>query len=246
MRNLKSALAVSALVLTGCNSVQGTVDIARSFTYQNKASDSMIEFCRRNPSDFYCKGIDTSNKSVTFLPGRYSGKLSFQSKSDALLEIKGASGRNETSTLKFSLPKGQTFPRYEGDVSISSAQLGQAYDLKGTVHTVEGDSETTRTTESCIYYVKERVCTRVDFDPRDRRDGHGPGRGRGPGHGGRPVCEWKDVARTGTQEVEYHYHTADTTFDVSLLTPNTSQQLARFYGHSVDTDKVYDYKGQCY
>lgn len=238
MKNLKSALAISvfglsALALTGCNTVQGTVDIARSFTYQNNASDSMIDFCRRNPSDFYCKGVDTTNKSVTFQPGRYSGKLSFQSKSDALLEIKGASGRNETSTLKFSLPNGQTFPRYEGDVSVSSSQLGQAYDLRGNVHTVESDSATTRTTESCIYYVKERVCTRVESGPRDRR-------------GSRPVCEWRDVPRSGTQEVEYHYHTADTTFDMSLFTPNTSQQLARFYGHSVDTDKVYDYKGQCW
>lgn len=231
--NLKSLGLVGIIALSACNSVRGTIEVYKSFTYTNKSSSEMISFCRSHPTDYYCKGVDTDNETVTVVPGSYGATLELASASQAFLTIDYKTKSGDKTKLSFKMPNGQAFPRYQGDVSLSSAQTGQAYDMRGRVETEESDSSPTQSTESCTYTVQERVCRYENVTDRQGRT-HREHR-----------CCMEPVTYPGRQDVEYYYHTTTTDFNVGLYAPSSSDLLAAFKGRSTSHDKVYTYQGIC-
>lgn len=231
MNKIKSLVVLLSLVaLNACNSVDGTLQILQSFSYVNNASDTMIGFCKTHPTDYYCKGIDTTNKSVTFVPGNYHARLDFPSHSQVNMTIDYKTASSNQATLSFKMPEGQTFPVASGDVYLSAAQIGQAYDMKGHVDSEYSDSAPQSGSESCSVPVTRTEC-RWEHNPN--------------GHGGRRECRDVIEYRSGRKDVQYYYHETTTHFSLGLFAPNSSSNLAKFAGTTYDRDKIYTYEGPC-
>jgi hypothetical protein len=174
------------------------------------------------------------DKMLTLAPGSYSTEVEVDSK-DREIEVEVKVGEKKHKT-KIKIPGTDPLPTYNGSLKMSAAEIGQSFDLSGVVDTETDETSPTRATESCTYYVRERVC-HIEREPA------GPN-----GEPGREVrvCNIEDVAHTGSQHVEYHYETTTTTGDMMFLEPGTLNVSAQFHGSRSVTHKIYDYTGECF
>lgn len=147
------------------------------------------------------------------------------SSSKVKLEMK-INGKEEK--VEFALPKG-TKIRSFNDVNIAPGASGQAYGLKGYQQTTSSRGSTQRGTESCTYYVSERVCRDVK-QPDDTT---------------KYECFYEDVAKSGDQDVEYYETDYTTDRAIQVLDPSTLQEIGRFANRTYDSETTYTYRGDC-
>lgn len=221
--------------LAACNEIDGSLSVTRELRIANNTNDDDLDFCRRHPKDYYCRGVDTSTGTAVIAPGQYQASLNFPSEKELILKVEKSSADQKSPTsIHFAIPKDAKLPSYSGDVKLTAEQVGKPFDISGTVDTQESDTSDTSTIESCTITIQHELCEWVH--DRDR-NGH---------DNSHRECHTDYDTIYGRQEVTYHYHDSTKTVDLSLLTPKTTDTVARFTGSSSDSDKVYTYQGPCY
>lgn len=217
-------LTLCVFALSACNAIEGSLEILKEITIVNNASDELIEFCRKHPDDYYCKDVDTENKTTILTVGHYSANLEFPESNKMKIVI--FRRNQENTTLTFSLPRGVSIPEYNGEIYLRDEEVGQPYDVIGGVRTDISQSSLQRDIESCTYRTEEWVCR-----PDRRRD--------------RRNCGWEPVYRTGRREVEFFYRYTTKHYTIRLNTPDTPETLVNFGGVQNFSDKIYTYQGYC-
>lgn len=161
----------------------------------------------------------------TVAPGTYASTIKFSSKKKAVLEIKvnGSGGKNPE--LPIAIPRSEELPEYNGPISWRAEEIGQTFDVEGSLNTVVTDTERRRGTETCQERIPYRECY---TDPQ-----------------GRPVCRdgWRDA--TGSRVIDYYDRTYDRNVKLTLLDPKKGAVLAGLSGKNVQTERIVLSQGMC-
>ncbi|MCB0391104.1 MAG: hypothetical protein KDD58_07430 [Bdellovibrionales bacterium] len=243
----KLALSLSTVFVVACNPVTGTLSVKENLKLLIPESEN----CNDQIDWWNC---NNSPETVLLQPGTYSLKLNFKSSKAVDIEVKTKS--NTTKTIPIEMKNGQSFPEYNGRVSLKGSDIGQNFDLVGDVDSVITESETYREYERCSEQVKRRVCERVyneekisrrnDKDGRDHEDRNRRDRDDRRGGGRDQVkCETKYVTEYGDRFVEYYYRYTDTKVDLDFLNVKNGELQANYEGTRVESSKIYTYKGAC-
>lgn len=190
------------------------------------------------------------NKKTKKVPmGNYEAKLGFSSSNKVKLTLKEDNG--DEISVKIKLPEDRDFPTFQGEIDLPASQTGQKYDMKGKIASEVSRTAPTSTYESCSFTVHERRCRRVCDEPvnrdgdvvRDRRDLNDRHRDR---RNCRQECHSVPVTIHGHRDVTYHYTTTHKRIKLGVFTIGSNERLGNFKGNLTDTDKVYDFYGQCF
>lgn len=248
MKNVKSiGVAAMALFLVGCDEVKfnGTMNVLEQITFSQ-----------------------SQGKTVVVAPGQFSAKATLSannSKKKLKLEIKNADPATEVK-LEFdkNINIGETF-------TITAAQLGQNFDLAGTMATKVERGPEQSSYESCTYQYPQTVCrSNKEADaavsakaasivsefasveavsvpeasnPVLSEEKYGPYPGQyGQPH--TPVCYTQWVTRPGTRYVRYFIETTLRDIDAGFV--QNGKTLGSFKGHSVQNETVYTYQSDCH
>lgn len=132
---------------------------------------------------------------------------------------------SEDKKVKFVVPKNTDLPDRNGELTLTSGQVKQPFDVQGKVATEVTDGDSRRDYESCTYREPYQVCY---VDDRGRR---------------KCYTEYRDVR--GYRNVQYFVRTEDKSLVVSLYTPGTNILSASFNGRDLRRFRVYEYEGIC-
>src|SRR5436189_166926 len=113
--------ALSALALTACDELEGTISV----------NDSL-------------KVVNKKGQTVSIPKGNYQSKFDYDS-GKRRLKIKIKDVGKDDQKLEMNLPDGVEIPTYEGDFTVMGYQVGQSFDLEGRVQTDTDVSSPTRT-----------------------------------------------------------------------------------------------------
>jgi hypothetical protein len=221
-------LACTALALSSCDSVSGTLTIQKQLDLPPEASKFTVFICKILPDLQSCATVKVQDIPA----GSYSAELSASS---SQIKIKFDSAANEKNELLIKLPAGTSLPDYAGQISLTSAQIGLPFDVAADVATQESDSSSVSAIESCTYNVTNTSCYEVPASKDDKGNII-------PAH---QTCETVVTEHPGTQDVTYHMHYTEKAVSLELRAAGSSQSLADFSGSSSGADKVYDYQGPC-
>jgi len=246
MKNIKSiSVAAMALFLAGCDEIKfnGTMNVLEQLTFSQKQG------------------------AVTVAPGQFAAKVTLSannSKKKIKMEIKNADPATEVK-LEFdkNINIGETF-------NITAAQLGQNFDLAGTMATKVTRSEERSTYESCTYQYPQTVCrSNKSADQTVSEDlvakvsefadveavevpsmvnpvmaDKAPYPGQfGPVPPHTPTCYTQWVTRPGTRYVRYYIETTDRDIDAGFV--QNGKTLGSFKGHSTQNETIYTYQSDC-
>lgn len=248
MKQMKNiGIAAVALFLAGCDEVKfnGTLNVLEQLSFNQ------------------------SQGAVVVAPGQFGAKATLGqsgNKKTIKLEIQNA---NPATTVKLEFDKniniGETF-------NIAAAQLGQNFDLAGTMATKVERSQEYSNWEGCSYQYPQTVCRGASTKSSDEavaakvsefaaasavetpeasnpvmvEDKYGP---VGPGFNPppppyTPTCYTTWVTRPGQRQVRYYIETTLRDIDASFV--QNGKNLGAFKGHSQQDKTVYTYQGQCY
>lgn len=248
MKNVKNiGVAAMALFLVGCDEVKfnGAMNVLEQITFSQ-----------------------SQGKTVTVQPGQFSAKATLSannSKKKLKLEIKNADPATEVK-LEFdkNINIGETF-------TITAAQLGQNFDLAGTMATRVERGPEQSSYESCSYQYPQTVCrSNKEADAAvsakaaaivsefasveavsapeasspvmtGEKNGPYPGQFAQPPH--TPVCYTQWVTRPGTRYVRYFIETTLRDIDAGFV--QNGKTLGSFKGHSAQNETVYTYQSDC-
>jgi hypothetical protein len=216
---MKSLICIFCVLLfTACINPKGTFTVSNDMTF-------------RGPKYLFGYG-----KDLKISEGEYKASLYFQSKKRMILKVKTGTGEKGFTEIGFNIPKDVQYPKYSGEILLTSSQTNQYYDIQGLVDTNISESDIFHGTESCTYTIYERVCERVCKTNKEGKKKC------------RKVCEDIPVTYNGSQEVSYHYTYTDKEFTLNVLSPGNDsfEPIGTFFGTQHDSDKVYDYKSECY
>lgn len=216
MKNLIAVLAL-ALVSASCVKLEGTLNVEQVFTAKKRGGF-----------------LNLQRKSVEIQPGSYHASLKVNNSKSFTLKLKADNEGEEDilipikSTNDFSIPT-------NGNVVIRGNEINQPFDVSGRIKTDVTYSDSVRSTEDCTAQRTERYCDRVCTTPSQPS--------------GTVYCNvvCRDVVVTypGTRYVEYHNKHTQRTLSAELLDAENKDIKARFSGVDYDTDRVYDYYGEC-
>jgi hypothetical protein len=128
-------------------------------------------------------------------------------------------------SVKFKIPKGTDLPSRNGNISLSSADLKQPYDIQGRMKTETTNSDSRRDYERCSYQRPYTVCQ------TDRR--------------GRTTCYTRYQTVYGYRDVQYRVRTDHKYLSVSLLSPGTNVSNGQFEGEDISKYRVYEWTNVC-
>ena len=217
MRLMTIALAGLLTVgLTSCNDFSGEFRTGQTLKLKHKT-------------------IFGKTKTKKVPAGEYRATLGFSSKNKVKLSLK-RSGKKDID-VKIKLPKNAQVPTFSGAINIPATQTGQLYDIKGRVKTDVTRSGQTNSYEHCTYTDRVRRCEKV-CEEVTKPNGRVVTRCR-------KECRMVTVTLNGDRAVTYQMVYTNKKIKVGMFTPNSSQRLGEFRGTFNDSDKVYDYYGQC-
>jgi hypothetical protein len=197
-----------ASTLVGCDPFNGTLSIQKATKVFAKARRGRLQ-------------------TVTLQPASYSASLDFKSKTRAELIVRGM---NNKIKIPLNIPKGTILPRRNGTINLPSRSTGQPFDLKGKISTQVGETEIYYDSESCVYYISERVCRRrQDRDGRTRR-----------------VCQNENIQYRGYRDVAYYNRTTTKRLNLKLYSAGRSRSRGKFLGQNTKREKIYTNRGRCY
>lgn len=242
-------LAAMMGALTGCDEIKfnGKLNLLEQVTFAQKAGN------------------------VTVAPGQFQTKATLGvsgSKKTIKLEIKNADPAT-TVELKFSkdIAVGETF-------NIAAAQLGQNFDLAGTMATKVQDSQEYYESQSCSVQYPQTVCRALAKSASDEAREEGLAaqasnlsefvkaseapeasnpvmvEEKGIPQQGyvppphQPVCHTVWYTRPGWQQVRYFNRTTLRDIDANFV--QAGKTLGGFKGASSQTQRIYTYQGPCY
>jgi hypothetical protein len=126
-------LSVVVLGLTGCNEIEGGMDVHSplSLTTEKGASEQLK-------------------------PASYEAKIKLNSdKHNIELKIKDGSQERK---VKIAVPYAKNIPERNGTLYVKASESGQSFDIDGIVETVTDTSRTYEDYESCTYTERYREC----------------------------------------------------------------------------------------
>ena len=207
----KILIMIATTMLVGCKPFEGTLEVVKPIKFNLK------------------KTIFGKTKKKTFKTGSFSTKISFKSKSKAVLIINA----DKKYKINLETKDGDTLPKFYGNISFTSDELKQPWDLKGHVDSKTSYSDDRTDWQGCSYTRNERICFRSYNSDRDhyRR--------------GRRICDYELVTIYGERRVEYHYKYTDSTVKLKLLQPGTENLLSKFRGTRHESDKIVTHSGVC-
>ena len=123
--------ACAALLLVGCDRIDGQLNITKDFSL-----------------------VNSSGKSHELSVGTYTADLR-QSLFGKKIVLRLNNDSNEK--FNFTIPSGKSLPD-NGTFKLTSSQIGQNVDLAGTVKTVSTDSQANESYQSCSYTEPYTVC----------------------------------------------------------------------------------------
>lgn len=247
MKQIKNiGIAAVALFLAGCDEVKfnGTLNVLEQLSFNQ------------------------SQGAVVVAPGQFGTKATLGqsgNKKTIKLEIQNA---NPATTVKLEFDKninvGETF-------NISAAQLGQNFDLAGTMATKVQNSQEYSNWEGCSVQYPQTVCRGASTKSSDEavaakvsefaaasavetpeasqpemvadRNPVGPGFNPPPPPY-QPVCSTVWVTRPGQRQVRYYIESTLRDIDAGFV--QAGKTLGSFKGHSQQDRTVYTYQGQCF
>jgi len=229
-------LSLVILLVVSCKiTADGVIQTSEELTLSKSGSKKRVKFDSNG-------NVTKIKKPVKIPAGRYKGEFKVSSKKTTKLKFHNVPGQSKKVIIEFSIPKGSKLPASGGSFSYTAQQVRQPYGVAGRVDVEVTRSGQTQSSESCTYYDQEYRCRTVtDQRCRTRRDGTRVCR---PVR--RQVCNYVTVTRYGTQEVTYHYVYTKRDFEVNLLSPTTRNFVSTFTGTHNQSDKVYDYRSQCF
>ena len=124
-------LVLGALLLVGCDKIEGQLNIAKDLTLVNSKGDK-----HQIKVGTYTADISTNG----------SKKLTLRFNND------------NDEKYNFSIPKGSKLPT-NGSFSYKASDIGQAVDLAGTVKTVSTNGPMVQTNQQCTYQQAYQVCS---------------------------------------------------------------------------------------
>lgn len=199
--------ALSSLIIS-CKEISGSLEVVQDFEAKVENNCGWDPFGNCEPT-----------KKVKIVPGNYKSTVNFSSKEIIKMEVK-ANKVKETIVLK--RPNNFEFPA-NGDFHLGANEIGQNFDVHGSMQTQVFESPTRREHESCTYTRNEYVCY--------------------PGQNGQPVCSYQPRQVWGYRLVEYYLKT--TVRDLLAHIMEADQSKAHFTGHREDSEKIYLYQGIC-
>lgn len=158
-------------------------------------------------------------KEVTIQSGYYNSKINFSSKDLIRIELKA---NKITETIILKRPLNFEFP-LNGSFLLLAKDIHQDFDIKGSVNTTVTNSPNRREYESCTYTVNDYVCY--------------------PGGNGHPQCSFQPRQVWGYRLVEYYLKT--TAQNLAAFLVHENEDLARFEGQKIDSEKIYLFQGFC-
>ena len=170
-----------ATVVTGCNPIHGRFEVAKELALETYRTEFQDEYCNHVAAPDY----DCPKKQVKaverFSPGQYRANLDFESERSMTLKL--ADGKRGEREIPIQIPGDVTLPRHQGEFWLKAAEIGQAFDLEGTVETNVARSQPTRAVDICQYQVERWACPGGRYrGGRVRRHGDEPREPSQPGH----------------------------------------------------------------
>ena len=205
-------LLLSLLALVSCESHKGKFTSHTDTTFTGK------------------KYLFGSAEEIKIARGTYNANLTAGFNNKLTLEI--TKDKETSHSIVFKIPEGFKFPDENGELSLTSYQIEQPYDIYSKVETTYTNSDTINTWESCTYTTFETVCRHVcSIDSN-----------------GTQVCSYicreESVTHHGTHEVYYFIQTSDKNIKIDLIT--NTDVVADFQSFERTKSKIYEYMGRCY
>jgi len=216
---MKSLIALTALSLlsVSCVNLEGNLNVEQVLTAKKRGGF-----------------LNLKMKTIEIQPGNYHASLKVNNAKSFTLKLK-ADKEGETDILipiksetDFSIPS-------NGNVIIRGAQISQPFDISGNIRTTVTNSNIERSTESCTFQRTERYCDRICTPPVTPY---------GPVH---CTVQCQDVITSypGTRFVEYHNKYTERNLTAELLDAQNKAVRATFSGTDYETNRIYDYYGEC-
>jgi hypothetical protein len=141
---LKSALCTAALTLSGCDPIEGTIQVQKPFKLKVANSNC-------NPMDTSC----SKEKVVTLESGAIQGRVDFRTKREMALSFKL---KKATQTATFMIPKDKEIPTETGKFILLGSESKQPVDLVAELVTTYSNSPEYHETEGCRITENRRRC----------------------------------------------------------------------------------------
>ena len=217
----KIVLLLSVLLLTSCvEKVRGTFEAKRPLTLRGK------------------------DGSLTVAQGVHSAVLQIRQKKSAtvVLEVNG-----KKSKVKFNLPSGVKLPTNQGQVRLTSMEVGQPYDVNATATTAVSNSGPRTSIESCSRSVIRPVCSYETIPGRQEcfPDRYGRQICRNLPPTSRRICRDEYTTVYGQRQVTYEYRGETTEFNFTLLDPSSQEVVGQFNGQDYNANRVVTGYGPC-
>ncbi len=161
-----------------------------------------------------------SERLVVVDPGIYDSSLEFKSKTKAFFVIKT---EEQKYKIVLKMQNGESFPQSDGEIFILGGDINQPWDARGEVASNVSRSEMYREYESCTYTELVTTCY--------------------PEHG-HNVCHAHYVTRHGRKRVEYYVEYNDSKLYLNII--KDDQILGTFKGNHFESERVYDFIGECF
>lgn len=180
---------------------------------------------------------------VNLQPGTYFSTLKLKKSKKVTLELQNG----KKQKVIFTVPKGTTIPRSYGEMRLTSAEVGQPYDVTAKVQTLSSSSEIRHTTETCSRSVVRDVCT---FRPGPIRtqchvDRYGRRICREVRAPSVRVCNPVSRIVYGTRNVAYRITGRTTEFTFTLFDEASQAPLANFKGTEFNSNRDIVSYGVC-
>lgn len=216
---MKSLMAVVALSLlsVSCVNLEGNLNVEQMLTAKKRGGF-----------------LNLKMKSVDIQPGIYHASLKVNNAKSFTLKLKADKEGEADILIPIKSEKDFAVPA-NGNVIIRGSEINQPFDISGNIKTTVTNSNTVRSTEDCSAQRTERYCDRVCTAPTQPS---------GTVYCN-VVCHDVVVTYQGTRFVEYHNKFTERNLTAELLDAQNKAVRARFTGTDYDTDKVYDYYGEC-
>lgn len=211
------ALATLSLMSVSCVNLEGSLNVEQVLTAKKRGGFLNLKI-----------------KTVEIQPGVYHASLKVNNSKSLTLKLKAdKEGESDIhipikSDSDFSIP-------FNGNVMIRGTQISQPFDISGKIKTTVTNSSVVRSTEDCTFQRTERYCDRICTPPATSY--------------GTVYCtvQCREVVTSypGTRFVEYHNKYTERDLTAELLDAQNKAVKATFSGTDYDTNKIYDYYGEC-
>lgn len=236
MKSLLSLLLVS-VAASACINLNGQLDIKQTLTAKTK-------------SGF----LNLSRKTTQFQSGIYDAELKIIGEKKFKLSIKERGTDKNEISLPFKSQDDLNIPS-NGFFTISGNQVGQNFDIQGTIATEFSRSESERTIEACTISRVVKKCVEVQSlanASRPERPEHGGQPGQ-PGTGPRPVpqpqpkieCHDETISIPGEHEVISHMSYTSRDISAQFVEPTSKGILAELSTSGTESSRVVEHEDPC-